>query len=130
MSTDIVAWKPILVVELFDGELFFLSITEGVRLNLDLESKRFVRLNGKTVNVSTIKKVYVDEYGLAGMNEDQYRKLKRRVESFEKNIGREPTDTERIQMINKIKSDKPYIPRSERSPNGPSFDRSPLNDTT
>lgn len=101
--TDLVKYEKQVVVETFDGALFFTPESNYVAFKKALNDSKFVELNGELLNVSTIKRVYTAESG-DNMTREQREEFEIRKKRFFEKLGRNPEKEEKVRMIEKIKN--------------------------
>lgn len=96
--------EPQLVIELKSGRKLMTPAKNEQAIASDLETKRFVKIEGVTINVLEVKTMELMgvEYDiLAGLTEDQRNEAVTRFKSYETNLGKKPTKQWKQNWINK-----------------------------
>jgi len=99
--TKLIKSEKHVVVESFEGNLYFTTHENYVALKKALNENKFIELNGELLNVSTIKRVYISN-GESTLNEKEKKALEQRKKEFKVNLGRHPNGGELKNIISKI----------------------------
>lgn len=97
----IVKYKPITVVETFGGEKFYSKEAIG-KVSRAVRDNLFVEVEGRVLNVKSIKRIYTDTKNPGDLSTSQIRRLEQRKLEFKQNLGRKPTASEVARMSKKI----------------------------
>jgi len=102
MTKAIQQYEPQLLIELKCGRKLITAKKHEEAILRDIDSKRFIRIEGVTVNVLEIKTIEAmgGEYDiLMGLTEDQRNKALTRFKQYELNTGNKPSTEWRSKWI-------------------------------
>lgn len=103
---EIQKYVPMVKILLKDDRVLYTPEHNHENLLQAIENKKFVTIEGVTINVyeiKTIEKATITDYDLTkSLNFIQKEQFKDRVKEFKKNLNRTPTREEKIKFINKI----------------------------
>lgn len=104
MTKELTKYEPVLVVATVDGQLYFVPAKDKQKILAMIRNEPFIELNGEIISTSNhnIKRIYVDEEGVAGLTLDQRRMLERRKKEFEENLGHAPNKQEVSNIITRM----------------------------
>lgn len=101
---EIVQYEKQVVLETFDGNLYFTPASNYTSLKKAMNTDKFLELNGELLNVSTIKRVYQSD-GEVGLNREEKQILEQKKKAFYEKLGRAPSKIEIANIIKRMKNE-------------------------